>query len=948
MYRPRILSVFLPLILFPLIATTARAQQRCPAPPVLGVSTAPNIFTPRQEVDLGDVEAERIEQAGHVFHDDQLTAYLNRVMARLLAQLPPTELQFRVFLVDEPAVDSYSLPGGRIYVTRKMVAFTKNEDETAGLLGHEMGHILTHQLATDMTRLLRSILGVTAVGDRKDIFDKFNRFLDNAARNPKALQEISNREEPQQYQADQVALYAAASAGYSPQSFADFFDRLAQTKGKTGDFITDLFGMTKPDEKRLRLIRKSLEDLPPGCRNIPSASPSDEFRQWQADVIGYSGLGNKEALTGLMDKKSLDPPLRSDISNVKFSPDGKYLLAQDDSSVFVLSRDPLHLLFRVDAQDSHPAQFTPDSQSVVFDTRGTRVEAWRIADGERTSVHELALRGGCIQSLLSPDGQSFACINRDFDLSLYDAPTGNLVFSKKGFFYPSEFNMFPLLWQLLVALEDGTDFQWARMAFSPDAKTFLGAAPNASIAVSLVSHEQISLHGALSSMVKGGFAFLTPDRVIAIDRGDIKNSAIFKFPSGEVVERLVLGGVELSATSHGNDVIVGPLKDYPAAVLNLSLHKLVFGSKETTIYDVYDDSVALEARNGEIALYNLGSGKTDAQTSLSLSPLGTLRAVAVSPDLKWVALSGTTRGAVWNITTAKRLYFTRGFRGAYFDGDTTVFADFPERDKQARSIARMDLEGNALKTGISVDEKSSARQWGPYLVYRKPAKKGGTDFRNEIIEVRDVRDGNLLWTRTFPKEIPTMTFDAPEGTVVLAWQMSEDAAKDEIKRDPALQARLATLRDRKNPYVLEVLDLRTGKQLGALIVDTGKGSFDVERAYAAGDWVVVADSDQRTLVYSLSSGDQKGVFFGARSVLSPSAGMLSVENAPGRVDLYAVPSFEKRGQLVFASPLAIWSFSGDGKRLFVLTEDQTAYTFDASRINLGDAAAPISAGAVKQ
>ena len=193
------------------------------------------------------------------------------------------------------------------------MAFLRNDDELAGLLGHEMGHILTHQGGIRMTRLFREVLDVTTVGDWKDILDKFNQLLDNAARNPKAFQPDRTDEEPHQYQADQVALFAVARAGYSTQAFVDFFDRLAQTHGKTGSFLSDVLGHTKPNEKRLREIHKSLDNLPASCKRLAASRASDEFLKWLAEIVAYSGTGRKDSLTGIIKKENLDPPLRTDL-----------------------------------------------------------------------------------------------------------------------------------------------------------------------------------------------------------------------------------------------------------------------------------------------------------------------------------------------------------------------------------------------------------------------------------------------------------------------------------------------------------------------------------------------------------------------------------------------------------------------------------------------------------
>jgi hypothetical protein len=75
-----------------------------------------------------------------------------------------------------------------------------------------------HQDAIRVSREFRDILGVNSVGDRKDIVDKYNRLLDNFARDRnvalKTLERLQKEEEPNQYEADRVALYATTAAGF--------------------------------------------------------------------------------------------------------------------------------------------------------------------------------------------------------------------------------------------------------------------------------------------------------------------------------------------------------------------------------------------------------------------------------------------------------------------------------------------------------------------------------------------------------------------------------------------------------------------------------------------------------------------------------------------------------------------------------------------------------------
>jgi Peptidase family M48 len=930
----RTASIAILLLSAALFAGALRAQQPCPAPPALSPAPGTNIFNPQQELDLGDVESEWLEKNYRVIHDDELAARLNLVVNRILAQLPPTPLKFRVILIDTPVVNSFSVGAGRIYVTRKMVAFLRNDDELAGLLGHEMGHILTHQNAIEMTRMFHDLLGVTSVGDRQDIFEKYNRMLDGIARNRSALEKALNREasqeEPHQYEADRVALYAAAAAGYSPQAFVDFFERLAQTHGKTGNLLTDFFGTTSPDQKRLRELHKSLDLLPPACRSVAASAPSADFLAWQAEVIAYSGLGLREQLVGVISKERLEPPLRTDIRNLKFSPDGAYSLAQDDADIFVFANDPFSFLFRIDATEAHAAQFSQDSQNILFFTRGLRVEEWNIADQARTGIHELSLPEGCVESALSHDGKILACINRNFDFSLVDVAAGSTLFAKKNYFEPKMPGVSGDLLRLVLAvLMEAEDGRWIHMGFSPDDHYFVGTGAGLAIAVDVPGKSQIPVRGGLRDMLTADFAFLASDRLIVENRFDPKSSAVVEFPSGKVLERLpVSPRQDMEAPTRGNYVILRPVKDARVGVLDLASQHFVIGSTKSAAIDVYDRDVLSQRVSGEVGLFDLATHQLKGQVELPRSTLGTLLAWAVSPDLRWLAISGTSRAAVWDLSTSQRLYYTRGFRGAYFEGDQFFYADFPKEDPQPRTIARAELSRQDMVPGAPLDDNAVARQYGQFLVVRTPAGKDNSLTRNITLQVEDVRDLHVLWSRTFPKEAPGTATNPPFDSLTFEWPIEDSAAKDEIKSNAALQSRVAALRDRKDAQLLEVLDAATGAVRGQLLIDTGKGSFRVRSAFSAGDWVFVGDNENRTHVYSLSSGEERAILFGSSAKASAAAGILLLENGTGQIDVYDLKTFEKRAHLTFPYHLSAAAFSADGRRLLILSANQVAYVFD--------------------
>ncbi len=907
------------LLLGASLSVSAQVPPGC-EPPASRTSRGPNIFSEQQEKDLSDAIVEHLEREFKVIDDDELAAYLDSISGRLAPHLPASALQFRLVLVALPYPTAFSFPGGRIYLSRKLIAFAHNEDELAGVLAHEMAHVVTRQVAYDVTRMLKEGLGVTQVGDRRDIFEKYHQLIESSARNPKAFEHSERLEQEEQMEADRLAVHAATRAGYAPQAYVSFFDRLAQTKGETGGKLSDFFGMTRPESRRLREMLKLTTLLPASCAGAPAARTPEQFAQWQTAVLGYAGLGRREVLHDVHSRKKLEPPLRSDIMHLRFSPDGRYLLAQDHAGLFVLSRDPLGLLFRIDAPDARPARFTPDSSGVVLHNSALRVERWRIAEEKRESVQELVVPEGCLQTELSPDGSVLACLDREFTLALLDVPTGARFFEKKDFF-PIVRGFGLILLLLLRAL---TEADYINMGFSPDGRYFVASNPDGALALDLSTRKPLSLPGRLRSLLRGGFAFLEQDRLAVVNQDQPQKSALVRFPSGEEVKQISVGNQKLIAAAHGDFLFLRPIKDHPIGLFDISANKIVFAGRKPAL-DLYDRILVGEMIDGQVVLQNTETQANLGAVPLPASPLTSLRTIAFSSDLKWLAASTASRGAIWNLETGHRAFLTRGFNGAYFSDTGRLYADFPKYEQTERRIAVFNLASATVEEGPLVSEER-AKQYGSVLVTLKPRKDGESTESNATVEVRDVTSGSTLWSRHFPKDAPDLM--GGEGVIVLSWPVSANTARAAIGSEPRLKAQLAQMKEKEGDYYLEIWEARTGNNLGRLLVETSKGSFRISRALAVGDWVVLTDTTNRVLVYSLSTGKLHGRVFGSRATLSAVSGLLAVENERGVVSVYDLGSMEKRDQYVFSSPVSVAAFTSDGSRLRVVTANQTVYSLE--------------------
>src|SRR5262249_963889 len=319
-------KIFLTLALCSSVFCPFSKAQDCAPPAIVANARSSNLFSPEQETIFGELVIQGMAAEMRFIRDEKLAAYVKDIGDRLAKHLPPTGFKFQFHLVDMAEANAFSLPGGYVMLTRKLVAFVANEDELAGVIAHELGHDVVRHGATDISEAFRKILSVTALGDRKDITEKYNLLFERAR--TKSISRGRGHEDEQQHEADKIGLFAMGGAGYDSAAFFSFFDRLTESEGKTGSWFSDLFGSIRPAEKRLREMLRATEQLPPACRDGRSAKATESFLKWQADVVSFREAGREKELPGVIWKKNLNPKLRNDVSHFALSPDGKILFAQ--------------------------------------------------------------------------------------------------------------------------------------------------------------------------------------------------------------------------------------------------------------------------------------------------------------------------------------------------------------------------------------------------------------------------------------------------------------------------------------------------------------------------------------------------------------------------------------------------------------------------------------------
>jgi len=448
----------------------------------------------------------------------------------------------------------------------------------------------------------------------------------------------------------------------------------------------------------------------------------------------------------------------------------------------------------------------------------------------------------------------------------------------------------------------------------------------------LPSLTKVALPDPVKSAIANGFTFMSDDRLVGINRENTQKSPLMTFPDGKVLAEYELWRQNMVPAAHGDYLIIRPVRNYASGVMDLN-KKAIVKVNEKSALDVYDDQIVVEMRNGEVGLYKMEGNKVLATADLPPSSLTGLTVNEISPNGDYIILSSKSRGGVWDLHTGKAITYLRGFNGGYVSPDGFLYADFPKFQTAERNVAKLNLANGDIVPGKKLEYPNS-HLVGPYIIVIKSAKLNTfLNYNNDVIvEVFEAATMKLLWSKPYPKEAPQAWIDYRQNTASLAWEITEEAARDEIKNDPVLSQKLTRLKEKEGDYLVKVLNMRDGSELGKLVIETGKGSFRLRQVYASGDWVMVADTENRILLYSLKSGELKGRVFGDYATVSPDGKLLCVTNETGKMNLYRLADMQNLEQFVFASSVSVVDFTEDGKRLVVLTSNQTAHVFDISSL----------------
>jgi predicted Zn-dependent protease len=172
------------------------------------------LVSSEKEQEIGREEAVKVEQSMGLADLATARDYVKKIGARVAAHSPRQDVTYTFDVVDTPEPNAFALPGGPVYVSRGLLALANSEDEIAGVLGHEVGHIAARHV---VQRLSVTAPFAVIVGIPSSIVGVVSKSLGNAIAAPGAAA-LASHSRGQENEADRLGMDLAGAAGYDPSA----------------------------------------------------------------------------------------------------------------------------------------------------------------------------------------------------------------------------------------------------------------------------------------------------------------------------------------------------------------------------------------------------------------------------------------------------------------------------------------------------------------------------------------------------------------------------------------------------------------------------------------------------------------------------------------------------------------------------------------------------------
>lgn len=224
------------------------------------------ILTQGDEYRIGLTVLRQLREQGQILEDPEISEYIQALGTRIAAQATDEGQRFTFFVVRDPAINAFALPGGFIGINQGLLLATRNEAELASVLAHEIAHVTQRHIARSIRAAGRQSLATTAMVIAGILLgamgggDAAQAAI--AVAQGSAAQQQVNYTRSNEQEADRIGISFLASAGFDPHAMPAFFETMQRRAGLSRLDIPE-FILTHPvTSTRIAESRARAEDYP--------------------------------------------------------------------------------------------------------------------------------------------------------------------------------------------------------------------------------------------------------------------------------------------------------------------------------------------------------------------------------------------------------------------------------------------------------------------------------------------------------------------------------------------------------------------------------------------------------------------------------------------------------------------------------------------------------------
>ena len=268
-----------------------------------------NWYSVEKQVAMGRSFAQQVESQVKMVNDPVVTEYVNRIGQNIVKN-SDCKVPFTIKVIDTDEINAMALPGGFFYVNSGLILAADEEAELAGVMAHETAHVCAHHAAREMTRANYAQIGmVPLIMMTGYSWTGYGIYEATQLMIPITFLEFSREFEAQ---ADYLGVQYMYRAGYDPQAFVTFFEKIENLEKTKPGAVARVFENHPQTPDRIQHTEEEIASiLPPKDQYLVTTS---EFNDVKARL---ARIENKRRIT---DKQKGKPSLRRVSSNG--SPDG--------------------------------------------------------------------------------------------------------------------------------------------------------------------------------------------------------------------------------------------------------------------------------------------------------------------------------------------------------------------------------------------------------------------------------------------------------------------------------------------------------------------------------------------------------------------------------------------------------------------------------------------------